>query len=303
MMFDLSPTICAICRVEGNADELYPANLNQQAFDPAVFSARRLPDRLHYRLVRCRSCGLVRSDPVANRVWLAGLYRQSTFDYGAEIDNLKRAYGRYLRRLERLGVVKGALLEIGCGNGFFLEEALAQGYLSVSGVEPSQDAVQRAAPAIKPFIQPGIIEASLFAPGSFDVICMFQLIDHLPDPAAVIDACFHLLKKGGMVLTINHNVAALSARLLKEKSPIVDVEHTYLFSPATLRRIFEQNGYRVRDQGQVTNDYSIHYLVRLLPLPAGFKARFLDTLRKARPGRLSLRIPLGNLYLVAQRSV
>ena len=46
------------------SEELYPAQLDPAAFTASVFSARRLPDRTHYRMVRCRRCGLVRSDPV-----------------------------------------------------------------------------------------------------------------------------------------------------------------------------------------------------------------------------------------------
>ena len=303
MAGNLQPTACAICRIEGNATEIYPANLSPEAFDPAVFSARRLPDRIHYRIVKCNRCGLVRSNPIAPSGELTKLYQQSTFDYQAETDNLRRTYGRYLHRLESLGAGKGALLEIGCGNGFFLEEALNQGYQLIKGVEPSRAAIERAAPDIKTNIHCGILETGLFKAESFDVICLFQVIDHLPDPASVLNECLLLLRKGGLLLTINHNVSALSTAILKERSPIIDVEHTYLFSPATLRRLCEQSGYLVREVGQVTNDYSLHYLVRLFPLRASFKDRVLERLRRSHLDKIPVRVPLGNLYLVGQRKI
>src|SRR5450432_3089909 len=140
----LHPTRCAICETEGNATELYSPNFALDAFNPEIFSARRLPDRVHYRMVKCNKCGLVRSDPVADPQTLAQLYARSTFDYGEEVEGLKRTYGRYLAKLENFGVKKNALLEIGCGNGFFLEEALRQGYQTVRGVEPSSEAVSKA---------------------------------------------------------------------------------------------------------------------------------------------------------------
>ena len=118
---ELRNTRCAICGTEGNARELYPANFDLQALNPAVFSARRLPDRVHYRLMKCNACGLVRSDPVAPPELLAQLYHQSTFTYTDEVADLKRTYGRYLARLDSCGARKDALLEIGCGNGFFLQ--------------------------------------------------------------------------------------------------------------------------------------------------------------------------------------
>src|SRR4051812_11335017 len=113
---ELHSTRCAICNTEGNTTELYPANFDLQAFNPSVFSARRLPDRIHYRMVKCNACGLVRSDPVAHSAILAELYTLSTFDYDDEIASLKSTYGRYLAKLVDFGVQKGSLLEIGCGN-------------------------------------------------------------------------------------------------------------------------------------------------------------------------------------------
>ena len=142
---ELKNTRCAICGTEGNARELYPANFDPQALNPAVFSARRLPDRIHYRLVKCNACGLVRSDPIAHPALLAQLYHQSDFTYSDEVADLRRTYGRYLAELDHYGARKDALLEIGCGNGFFLQQALAQGYRSVRGVEPSRIAVSQAA--------------------------------------------------------------------------------------------------------------------------------------------------------------
>lgn len=300
-MGNLQPTICTICRIESHADELYPANLNQDAFTTAVFSARRLPDHLHYRIVKCRSCGLVRSDPIAPPDDLKLLYRHSSFDYQEETNHLRQTYGTYLQRLESLGVTKGSLLEIGCGNGFFLEEALNQGYPCVYGVEPSQDAIKHASPLIRQNIYGGIMERDLYEAESFDVICLFQVIDHLIDPLSVLKDCFHLLKKNGFLLAINHNIQASSAIILGESSPIIDVEHTYLFAPKTMRLLCEKSGFQVREQGKVINAYSLYYLVRLLPIKDSFKTILLRGLKNNHLDAKSLRMPLGNMYLIGQK--
>ena len=298
---ELRDTRCAICGTEGNASELYPANFDLQALNPGVFSARRLPDRVHYRLVKCKTCGLVRSDPIADPALLAQLYHESTFTYTDEVADLKRTYGRYLAKLDHYGARKGALLEIGCGNGFFLQQALAQGYRSVRGVEPSRAAVSQTAPVVRNSIVCDLMRPGLFAPEEFDVICLFQVFDHVPDPGALLEACFAALRQGGLVLSINHNITAVSARLLGERSPIVDIEHTYLYSPATMARIFGAHGFGIRGEGSVRNQYALRYLVRLLPLPAGPKRAALAWLQRHSIGRLRLSVPLGNLYLVAQK--
>src|SRR6266851_8093760 len=139
----LAPTLCAICGTLGNADELYPATYDEAAFNERIFSARRIPDTIHYRMVRCSTCGLVRSDPSADQAGLSDLYERSSFDYAAEVPNLRRTYGRYLAKAKSRS--RGlSLLEIGCGSGFMLEDALAQGYESVRGVEPSHKAIAAA---------------------------------------------------------------------------------------------------------------------------------------------------------------
>src|SRR5688572_7330088 len=113
----LLPTRCAICGTEGTADEVYPANVDADTLDDVIFSARRPPDGIHFRMVRCRTCGLLRSDPIVPADHLARLYAESHFDE-SEVPNLRRTYGRVLAELDRHGARKDALLEIGSGTGF-----------------------------------------------------------------------------------------------------------------------------------------------------------------------------------------
>ncbi|HZZ71929.1 MAG TPA: class I SAM-dependent methyltransferase, partial [Pirellulales bacterium] len=188
-----------------------------------------------------------------------------------------------------------------CGNGFVLEEAKRRGFKLVRGVEPSTAAVAAAAPTIRPALVCDIMRPGLFAPATFDAVCMFQVFDHLPDPAGVLRECFRVLRPGGLLLCLNHNVASWSAKLLKEKSPIVDIEHTYLYSPETMRKIVEQAGFQARKCAGVWNRYSLHYVTRLVPLPGMLKRAALAVLRATRIGRVPCYVRLGNLYLVAQK--
>ena len=297
----LIETRCAICGTEGNALELYPANFTLDDVTAQTFSARRLPDGVRYRLVQCRSCGLVRSDPVIDDETMAALYRDSTLDYGEEIDNLRQTYGEVLDQLLNLGAQPGRLLEIGCGSGFMLEEALKRGYEEVRGIEPSHAAADAAAPTVKDLIVRDVLKPGLFSPSSFDVVCLFQTFDHIPDPGALLDECHRLLKPLGLFVALNHNVQAVSARLLRSKSPIVDIEHTYLYSSRTIARIVRNHGFQVLRVGPVRNRYSVHYLSRLLPFPAVAKDRLLKVLGHMALGRCTVSVPLGNLLIVARK--
>jgi SAM-dependent methyltransferase len=297
----LFPTRCAICKTEGNTSELYPANFELQALNASIFSARRLPDRIHFRIVKCKTCGLVRSDPIVLSEVLSHLYQQSMFTYNDEVVNLKRTYGDCLAKLEKYGIQKKSLLEIGCGNGFFLEEALGQGYKDVLGVEPSEKAVMEAHPDMRPNIICDVMRSGLFAKAQFDLICMFQVLDHIPDPGNLVEECFNILRTGGLVLCFNHNFESWSASIMKESSPIIDIEHTYLFSPMTISRLFEDHGFKVRFVGPTYNRYTVKYLMRLVPLPKGLKIKILNLLNNSPVGSISLSIYLGNLFFVAQK--
>jgi len=297
----LYPSRCAICGTSGNAQELYPANFDLGAFKPEVFSARRSPDRIHYRIVRCDACGLVRSDPVANSEALRQLYTQSTFDYGEELSGLQRTYGRYLKKLDRYSIKRKSLLEIGAGNGFFLEVALQQGYTDVWGVEPSIDAVEQADPHVRSHLVCDVMRPSLFPPATFDVVCLFQVFDHIAEPGMVLDECYNALRSGGVILCLVHNIEALSARLLGRFSPIIDIEHTYLYSPKTIASIFAMHNFRPVQVGRVVNTYSLKYLAHLFPLPKHLKLHIANWTNISLFGNFQFTVPLGNLYLIGRK--
>jgi SAM-dependent methyltransferase len=298
----LQPTRCAICGTENASAELYPAKLDPSAFTAEVFSARRLPDQLHYRMVTCNQCGLVRSDPVLSANALEKLYQDSTFDYGDELDGLRATYGSALDDAAAHLTHLEGLLDIGCGSGFVLEVARERGWSEVRGVEPSGDAIAKAAPEIGPLITHDMMRAGLFPDELLSAITLFQVLDHMPDPLGMLRDCFTILRPGGVIMAFNHNVTSWSARLLKERSPIIDVEHTYLYSPGTMGRLFTEAGFDVISVEPVRNTYSISYLTHLLPLPRSLKQRVIPRLRSTSVGKRQITVPLGNLQLIARKA-
>ena len=184
----LLPSPCALCGSYDNSNEIYPSNFDLEAFNPEVFSARRLPDRIHYRMVECKKCNLLRSDPVADSDTLLQLYIKSTFSYGNQINFLKKTYGRYLELAKKVSPNATSLLEIGCGSGFFLEEAIKHGIPNVWGVEPSTNAASQAPINLQKKIILDVMRPNLFPKDTtFDIICLFQVLDHMPDPVGTCD--------------------------------------------------------------------------------------------------------------------
>jgi hypothetical protein len=81
----------------------------------------------------------------------------------------------------------------------------------------------------------------------------------------------------------------------------VDVEHTYLYSPATLSRLVRDHGFTTLRVGPVLNTYSMWYLLRLVPLPSALKSWILNGPVSERARSTVVSLPIGNLCLVAAR--
>ncbi len=287
-------THCPICGDGVDARELYPANLQRRDLTPWTFSARRRPDRVHYRVVVCVGCGLARADPVVETAALMSLYEASHFSYAAEVADLTATYGAAFARVMRASGRINRLLEVGCGNGFFLKAALRMGVAEVYGVEASREAAGLADPDVKDKIFASPFTGEMFQHDTFDMVCLFQVLDHLPAPAETLRGCFAVLRPGGVVLLFHHNLNAVSARVLGERSPIVDVEHTFLFTPKTTRNMLETVGFRTVSVRTAVNRHSVGYLVSLLP--SGTVASVVSRLVSAmRLGGVSLWLPIGNI--------
>lgn len=293
---------CAICGKKQKLVELYPQTIDFEKVNAETFSARRTPDRMHYRLVRCINCELIFSNPVLEPEKTNKFYEKSLFSYGDESEYLKKTYRYYLEKaLHNKKKIHLKLLDIGCGNGFFLDEVKKLGIKSVHGVEPSKSTIEMAPESIKKNIKNSILKKGLFKENFFDVICCFHTLDHVIDPNFFLKICFKLLKKGGTVLFVVHNTDGLSVKLFGEKSAIFDIEHIYLFNPKSLTSLFSKNNFNVIDVFDVKNRYPLSYWSRMIPIPKILKIALLKLFEVTGIGKIPVSIKPGNIGIIAQK--
>jgi SAM-dependent methyltransferase len=283
-----------ICQDKADLRELYPQTFYGDSIEPEVFAARRFPNRLHYRIVRCRNCGLVFAREILPPETIEYLYSRSHIllkEYSGIIGN---DYWCHLKPFLN-GVPRGKALEIGCSDGFFLEILLEHGFQEAYGCEPSEEARNTAGPRIKNNIKGGLFRDGLFGESMFDLVCSFQTLDHVPDPREMVRVCHAVLKPGGLAYFIVHDTGSLQYKILGERSPIINIQHIYLFNKKNLSRLFEQQKFEVIKVSNLRNSYPISYWMRLMGWEK--RARLAERLGI---GSLRILIPAGNIAIVAK---
>ena len=293
-------TKCPICETLNNSISVYPSNVDDQSFSAEVFSARRLPDRRHYQWVRCNSCTLLRSDPVLD-VDLEKLYVESTFDYSTEIDGLKKTYFNLVIKALGEKKLRKSIFEVGGGNGFFLEAAKDGGFRKVAGVEPSTEAISAARNDIKPHLIASMMKPGVLPSSSFEVGTMFHTLDHLTDPISTLRECLAALESGGVFVVAVHNERAWSARIMGERSPIIDVEHTHLYTRRSGEALFEKIGFVEVKSGSYNNHYSLAYILHLIPISRKFRKKVLESKLGNLLSKIKVIVPLGNMWIAGTK--
>lgn len=293
---------CALCGRDQKIIVLYNSTLKIKKVNYQTFSARRIPDRTHYRLVKCLNCGLIFSNPIFNQKKINSLYFESDFNYDCESKYLRKTYFNYFKKyLLRNGSKNNKILEIGCGNGFFLEELRKNGLRKAYGVEPGKSSVDKAESDIRENIKISVLRRGLFPKETFDIICCFHTLDHVVDPNKFLEEVYRLLKKRGKIFFIVHNTNGLSVKLLKEKSPIFDIEHIYLFNSKNLKKIFSVNKFSDLKVVSIKNKYPLNYWLKLLPMPYLLKVNILKLLNLTKIGLLPISLNAGNIGIVGNK--
>ena len=292
---------CPVCGSDSDYRVYAEAQFDPDKLDAFAFASRKLPEYMHYRLNECQRCDSLYANPLPTEDALQRAYVDAAFDSGEEARFASLAYAEFLPRiLRRIGDPRGAL-DIGTGDGAFLEQLERHGFRDLVGVEPSAAPVAQAKPHIRERIRQSPFRATDFSPGAFSLVTCFQTLEHVPDPQSLCRQAHGLLRDGGALFVVSHNRRALSARLLGRKSPIFDIEHLQLFSPKSLRYALERAGFRDVELYPVENRYPLRYWVKLLPLPGAVKTRALQQLYKSRLGELPIKISAGNFAAVAYK--
>jgi 2-polyprenyl-3-methyl-5-hydroxy-6-metoxy-1,4-benzoquinol methylase len=300
MKLDFIRRACPLCGGE-DAEVLAEATIDERKLTASAFASRKVPEYMHSRMVECNLCGMLYANPVLRQENLADAYKDASFDSGVES---RLAAVTYRALLEpHLGALpsRTSVLDIGAGDGAFIEELLALGFTNVVGIEPSEAPIAAAKPAVRNHLKCCIFAAEQFPAESLDLITCFQVIEHVWDPVKITSDAFALLKPGGMFFIVAHNRRAFSARIMGTKSPIFDIEHLQLFDKPTGAALLRNAGFDSVKVRSVRNKYPVDYWIKLFPLPIALKSAVRGMAKTSGIGNLLLSVPAGNLALVGRK--
>lgn len=297
----VAPERARPCPVCGSADEsrVFAApNYDLAQLGRHAFASRKLPEYMHYRLVQCPTCDLVYASPVPSAEGLAQAYDEAAFDSGDEARCAARTYGRLLGPILRRLPDRATAIDVGTGDGAFLEELAAAGFETVIGVEPSAAPIAAARPHVRPWIRHATFRESDFPAAAASLVACFQTLEHLPDPAAFCRSALRLLKPGGAVVFVGHDYRAAVNRLMGRRSPIFDIEHLQLFSRRSMAEMLQRSGFADVQVRPITNRYPLHYWLKLAPLPGFLKRAVYETAKATTLGGMQVPLPVGNIAAV-----
>lgn len=218
-----------------------------------------------WRVVTCSDCSLVYVTPRLHGQALAEVYGPGYWksddpkargyaDYASEAALYLKTYERRMRLVQRWLPANSRILDVGCAAGYFLRTAQRHGH-DVHGCEMSATIAAEAVKALgAERIHVGLLDDAIAAKQwrdhSFDLITMWDVVEHIPEPQPVLRRIRSLLKPGGTFLLETQNVTSRWARLLGPRwHHYKHAEHLYHFNPATIRRLLADCGYEVLTLG------------------------------------------------------
>lgn len=250
---------CPACD-QKNRKLIYPSTLNNSKACTQDYVGTNTGYARYHDLYECESCRVLYMDPIDSA--LDDLCSEVVDqDYLASWEDRSQTFKDHLSMLKPY-VSQGRLLDVGCYAGIFLEEAKQQGF-QVSGIEPSKWAADYARSKVNCEVYQGMFDSFAFPnAAAYDLITIWDVIEHLANPKKSIRKAFQLLRPGGYIAITTHDIQSIFARLLGSRYPWLMRFHLVHFSPDTLSQMLISEGFEIEKTIYYKKSLSINYLLK-----------------------------------------
>ena len=247
----------------GRLDPYRESMVSREGLSPAAFRIADTDFGTTLSLARCRACGFIQ---LAEDVDVVPFYAAMD-DPAYEATRPFRAR-QAIELLEDLPVrARGTrLLDVGAGSGVLVEQANRLGW-EAEGVEPSAWLAERARERGLP-VHVGTLPLPALTP-PYDVVTLVDVIEHVPDPRALVREAHRLLRPGGLLLVVTPDVSSVAARALGPRWWHYRIAHVGYFNPGTLDLLLSASGFVLEGWRRPAWYFSVDYVQmlagRLLP--------------------------------------
>lgn len=230
-----------------------------------------------YCLRRCSKCSLVYAETCAapEDIYVDG-YLTGVTQFG--VDTTPPWMEAHLRSIahQRAEIIEAAtgpgqyLLDVGCGTGDFLNIMKQRGW-EVQGVEPVEESAERARQHFGLDVRTGVLEKVDLPKGSYDVISLFHVVEHMQDATGFVRSAARWARPGGFVVIEVPNFFGFARRRHRDTwLHLRPGEHISHFTPGTLRRLFIRAGMqpcRILTPTWIGEPLSVPQVTELFGLP------------------------------------
>lgn len=223
-------------------------------------------------IFECRSCGVAfwtpphdfRAEDVYDSTYFGDPSASRGYDdYRALEPVLRRNFAHRIERIPR-PAFGARLLDLGAAYGFAVSEAKRLGW-DATGLEVSAAAATAAGRAAPGRIVVANAMRTPFASDSFDVVTLWDVIEHLSDPHAAVAEVARLLRAGGRLVLTTGDAGSWMARLSGSRWHLYTIpEHLFFYTRRSLCILLEAHGFRIESQRAESSIYTLGYLVERL---------------------------------------
>lgn len=285
---------CNLCDTDAY-DVLYAATLDKdEILHPDNLACTNLGHGRYHRIVRCRNCGLIYSNPRDKADYLEDFYKKVK-DHVYNEASLARikTFNRVLSCLERFKS-GSKLLDVGCYTGLFMDVAHKRGW-DVFGVEPSSWAAVIARGQNKH----KAINCSIFdldrINDKFDAVTMWDVLEHLTNPRLALEICREKIHQDGIIALSTMRCQGLFYKLCSRRWPWFMRMHLYYFTEGTISKMLERVGFRLIHIRPYVHYVSLDYLLYKLKIING---KFSFHLKNSMLRKFVLPVQLGDFMEV-----
>jgi 2-polyprenyl-3-methyl-5-hydroxy-6-metoxy-1,4-benzoquinol methylase len=233
------------------------------------------------QIVRCADCDLVYIHPRPPVEMIHRGYAEAVDEvYVSQAEGRLHCFRRIARQISRLASPDGGrLLDVGAAGGFFLVAAREAGF-EVEGIELSTWMSDWARERYGLRIRTEPLHRGLYPPRSFDVVTMFDVLEHTEDPKETVRAVREILADDGLFVLSYPDWGSIFARLLKRRWWFTLSVHLFYFTRKTMTRLLEQEGFEVISMQRLYPTLQLGYLIQRLSVYNAALGRILTGITK-----------------------